>query len=220
MAAVRKSLLVGIGVVAAAWVPAMLFGACRGGRSAPAESPPAERPGPAQHGSATDVTAGSGAAADPPPPADAGSTDGQRSTSDVEELRALQSCSEPLITIVNTPDGGVVFNNAMTSADAGFIDRTGGIIDALVEQSDRIRCCLTPWAAQQSNAEGTLMLLLELDAAGQVLRADTDVERSTITDGLAVRCVLDAARQVRFPESPTGSPTKVEFPFVFATSVR
>lgn len=133
---------------------------------------------------------------------------------ELSALRALQQCSTPRTAIVNHPDGGVVFNNAMTSADAGFIDRTQGVIDAIGAQSDKIRCCLDAWTAAHAGTEGRLLLRIELDPDGQVRSAEVDAQRSTIADGKAVPCVVDVVRQASYPSSPTGSVTIVEYPIV------
>lgn len=210
MAAVRKSLIVGGCVVATGWLLAMLFGACRGSHPGPADSPPPER-----HGSKPPPLVADGAsqptAAHAEAPPDAGTVEG-----DDGALRAMQQCSSPRVSILNIPDGGVVFNNAMTSADAGFIDRTQGIIDVLVGLSSEVRCCLEPWAEQHPTGEGSLVLILDLDPAGNVERVDIDAQRSNITEISSIRCVLDVARRGHYPESPTGSPTKVEYPLEVA----
>ncbi|MBW2526033.1 MAG: AgmX/PglI C-terminal domain-containing protein [Deltaproteobacteria bacterium] len=215
----RRSVLIAFGLVAAAWLPAMVFGACRGGPSGPTERPALDPRSPTGDGQApqpqTSAPTPGGAE-----PSDAGSPEDAAPSPESGPLSALQRCDEPLARIVNVPDGGVVFNNAMTSADAGFIDRTQGIIDALVGESSRLQCCFGPWAQAHPGAEGKLMLLLDLDPAGRVRRADTVADRSTITHPLAVRCVLDVARRVSYPKSPTDSPTLVEYPFVVAAGAR
>lgn len=213
MRAVRTSLVVGT-VVASAWLTAMLFGACRGSHPGPADSPPAEQPTATERPLGSTETTAPSASAPDVEPEDAGA-----STED-EQLRALQQCAAPRVSIVNVPDGGVVFNNAMTSADAGFIDRTQGVIDVLVGLSREVRCCLGPWAEQHHAGRGTLMLLLELDPGGSATKVDVDAERSTITEALAIRCVLDAVRRGRYPQSPTGSPTRVEYPIEVAGEAR
>ena len=60
-------------------------------------------------------------------------------------VAAARACSAPISVITNRPDGGVVFNNAMTSADAGSIDRGQAVIDAVAAHTDAFRCCFDAW---------------------------------------------------------------------------
>jgi len=128
-------------------------------------------------------------------------------------LAAAAQCDEPRTAIVHHGDGGVVFNNAMTSADAGFIDRTQATIDALVGESQRFRCCFDLWGRGRPGERGELMLLLELAPDGQLRAARVDDERTTVDHLEARACVLDVARGIRYPASPTGRVTWIEYPF-------
>jgi hypothetical protein len=110
----------------------------------------------------------------------------------------------------------VVFNNAMTSADAGLMDRTQGVLDALTARAERFRCCFDPWARETPGGRAELLLVVDLEPDGRVRETTVDADRSTISRPDAVRCVLDVARQTTFPASPANRPTLVELPLLVA----
>lgn len=215
MSAVRPRIVLLAGA-AAAWMAALSFGACRSGPQAPADGPPT-RDGPIPPTAPLGRFDGGVGPRSPSPlrSAEAGPAEASPA-GDAGSANAKWRCPSPRSALLNLPDGGVVFNNAMTSADAGFIDRTQGIIDALVGQSQAIRCCFDEWAEQHPGDEGQVVLLLELDAAGVVISADVDPRRSTIAERATLDCLIEVARRASYPESPTGSPTLVEYPFVVA----
>ena len=124
---------------------------------------------------------------------------------------APSECPDPKAQLL-LPDGGIVFNNAMTSADAGYLDRTQGVIDVLSAQAARFRCCFDPWSRETPNGRGQVLLVLELEPDGRLRQAHVEAERSTISRPDAWRCVLDVAQRTPFPASPAGKPTLVEFP--------
>ena len=124
---------------------------------------------------------------------------------------APSECHNPTARLL-LPDGGVVFNNAMTSADAGYLDRTQGVLEALGAQADRLRCCFDPWSRDTPGGRGQVLVVLDLEPDGRLRHASVEAERSTISRPDAVRCVLDVVRRAAFPASPTGKPTLVEFP--------
>ncbi|MCC6524859.1 MAG: AgmX/PglI C-terminal domain-containing protein [Polyangiaceae bacterium] len=136
------------------------------------------------------------------PPADAG-----------VDLAALRACPAPRTLVLNTPDGGVVFNNAMTSADAGHIDRAAGVVAALVASEREFRCCFDAWTTRHPGTVATLMLVVPLAPDGAVTGVRVDPARSTFDDALVAACVTETARSLRYPASPTQSTTTVEYPF-------
>lgn len=177
------------------------FAACRG---APASGPP-PRP------SATTTIAPTTAMAMPPPPArpDAGPSQEDQLAAAVASARR---CDEPLAAITNQPDGGVIFNNAMTSADAGKIDRGREVLDALSRQAISFRCCVNDWMHHHPDKQGQVMLQLELAPDGSVEHASVDDSRTTIEDDIAIACVVAVARDGSYPPSPRGVPTLVSYP--------
>lgn len=129
-------------------------------------------------------------------------------------ISRARACGAPLSVIANQPDGGTVFNNAMTAADAGHIDRTAGVLEAIAGQSVAMRCCFDVWGGEHPTKEGRLLLRLTLASDGTVQTAEVDATRTDIVDPITVRCVLEVARSTSYPVSPTGKETIVEYPFV------
>lgn len=179
-----------------------VFGACRGGTP---DAPPAPPPT-----SVATVTAPPATSAPVPVPS--------ATVSPEEQLQAAalaaSRCEQPSASILNHPDGGVIFNNAMTSADAGFIDRSKGVIDALGTRADAFRCCFDRWVDKQPAGEARVMLRLHLAPGGAVERTEIDARRSNVDDAVTLACIELVAREGSYPESPTGNPTVVEYPFV------
>jgi hypothetical protein len=134
------------------------------------------------------------------------------------ELQQLFACSEPTAVLLNHPDGGTVFNNAMTSADAGFIDRTRGVLDAIASKKQSIRCCFDPWLRGAPAARGRVLVRLTLAPEGAVTGAEIDSARTDIDNGTTHACLVAVLRGIDYPASPTGKPTTVEYPFVVGAS--
>ncbi len=129
-------------------------------------------------------------------------------------VAAARACSAPISVITNRPDGGVVFNNAMTSADAGSIDRGQAVIDAVAAHTDAFRCCFDAWFRNHDGREARVMLKVELAPDGTVANTTTDPERSTASDEVVLGCVAAVAGDITYPTSPSGQATMVEYPLV------
>lgn len=186
----------GLGLVAT-----LGFAACGGPRSAPPiPTPPPPRP-LAQHDAAAPEPAPTDAAADP-------------AEALAAAIAAAKSCTAPTSKITNQPDGGVVFVNAWHRRDAGNIDRLQGIVGALAGHSDVFRCCFDVWAAEHPGHEGKLLLVMELEADGSVKSATVDSGRTDIDQAVTQACVVDVAKGLSYPESPSNDATLVEYPFV------
>lgn len=125
---------------------------------------------------------------------------------------AALSCADPIAALMGLPDGGVVFNNAMTSADAGLIDRAQGILDALGARDRELRCCFDAWLRTKPDREATALLVVALSANGNVIDANIDDGRTTVDDPVVRACLVMAARAARYPKSPTNSESVVEYP--------
>jgi hypothetical protein len=114
------------------------------------------------------------------------------------------------------PDGGVVMNNAQPSKDAGSSDRLEGIKDAVVKSRDRFRACFDNWA--KTNAAGrevNVLLVIKLDPKGGFVSAAFDPTKSDLSDKTAETCMVDIAKSLTYPESPSGKETTYRHPFVF-----
>jgi hypothetical protein len=134
-------------------------------------------------------------------------------------VAAAKSCADPRAAILNLPDGGVVFNNAMTAADAGHIDRMQGVLDALGGQIPTFRCCFEGWLRDHPG-DAKLLLRMTLAPDGSVVSTEFDDAQSTVSDPLTRACVQSVATDARYPASPTGNATTVEYPFVVAAEPR
>lgn len=126
---------------------------------------------------------------------------------------AAQNCSEPSTVLLNHPDGGVIFNNAMTSADAGSLDRGDRVVAALAAQGTRFRCCFDEWMrAQPERKSAEVMLQVLLSPDGRVADAGVDPKRSDVQDALTTTCVVSVASKVEYPPSPRKVATLIEYP--------
>lgn len=182
----------------------LTFVACRGPRTSPtsgmgsavasAPTPPAPR-----HTAAP----GSSSAATPAP-----------ADTVAAAVAAAKACDAPQSSIVNRPDGGVVFVNAWHRKDAGNIDRLEGVVRTIVEQNKTFRCCFDVWALASAGAKGTLLLQLELEPDGAVKEASVAEDRSDVANEITRACVIEVAKRLSYPPSPSGVATLVEFPFV------
>jgi hypothetical protein len=216
---VRPWTLLGV-AIATAIMAAVLFGACSGGGRLqhrgvlPGTGQPSPGATPTESASAQPLLPNatppaSGSAASRSDAGDALDAGAQNLAATVGA--APPECRNPTARLL-LPDGGVVFNNAMTSADAGYLDRTQGVLEALGAQADLLRCCFDPWSRDTPGGRGQLLVVLDLEPDGRLRNASVEAERSTISRPDAVRCVLDVMRRAAFPASPTGKPTLVEFP--------
>jgi len=124
----------------------------------------------------------------------------------------LMDCETPRLKVVSLPDGGIPFNNAMTSVDAGFIDRTQGVLDVLWPLQTRFSCCL---GARDEGIAPSALLVVVLAPDGAVKTADVDAARSSIgANSSAATCLTQVVREAVFPPSPTSKETIVELPLV------
>ncbi len=105
------------------------------------------------------------------------------------------------------PADAVVFNNAMTSVDAGFIDRTQGVLDVITSQSKALSCCFDN--ASTSDPLG-VMLEMTLTPDGKPNVA-INTKLSTTPDGLVHQCIAILLEQASYPASPTNRETQVEY---------
>lgn len=192
--------------LATALTASAAFAACGSPQPHPALAPSAAASAaPSMLGSGVVAQAPSASASAAPP-----------ATALAAAVAAARACHSPTTQIVNPPDGGVVFNNAMHRKDAGNIDRLQGVVDAVSANANSFRCCFDVWAAAHPATQGTLLLALELGADGAVKEARVDTQRSTVAEEVTVACVLEVAKATAYPPSPAGHDTLVEYPFVVA----
>jgi hypothetical protein len=113
------------------------------------------------------------------------------------------------------PDGGVVMNNAMTAGDAGSSDRMQPMIDLIRAKRDAFRCCFDIWARKNPGAQGRVKMKLELDPTGALKKAYVDQQGSELHAADVESCLVDLAKSLTYPKSPSGKDTTFTYPFDF-----
>ncbi len=192
-------------VLAAALASGITLLACSGGET---PKPPLS---PRASDSVTPPIAASGSAdpaAAPTGPAnalDAGATDPAASRR--QRAIAAAACQAPQSEVSKPPADATVFNNAMTSVDAGFIDRTQGVLDVITSQSKALACCFDHAAAGEQ-----LGVMLELTlAADGTPEAAINAKLSAPLERLVHDCIVVVLQQASYPASPSGKETRVEY---------
>jgi hypothetical protein len=195
-------------------IAATLFAACT--TLQPSDVPPPESPGaPASPGPA---------AADPPisgaVPATPGATPGAApAATPAGPKKAPQTaadCKEMLTDIANDPPaGGVVMNNATTSGDAGSSDRLQSILEVFKSKRDGFRCCFDVYARKNPGAQGRLAFTLKLKPDGSVIEGSIKKDESDVTAPEIESCMLDLAKSITWPQSPSGKETTYNHRFEF-----
>jgi hypothetical protein len=182
------------------------FAACTSGLPPPSRDPPEPESAPdpvataaAPQGPATHAEPAAPAA---PPAAD--------------RLRTAADCREIAADIVNdAPDGGVVMNNATTAADAGASDRMRPLIELVRGHRDGFRCCFDLWAKDHPGEGGKVVLTLALQPDGALKSAEVDASRSDVRAPEVTSCIVDLARSLTYPISPSGKETVYSHEFQF-----
>jgi hypothetical protein len=121
-------------------------------------------------------------------------------------------CSSPRAWLRLPKDDGAVFDNAMTEAESKRKDRTRGVLAALRSQERALRCCFDPWVDGAGAPEGRALLRFTLEADGTVREAGFERARSDIQSPGVAACVAGVVRATRFPVSPSGRDTTIEYP--------
>lgn len=191
--------------IGATFVAAVAVVACASG---PSSDPIPGRPASAAPPPAT-TAAPPTAPAEPAPDAD---------TRLADAIDAARRCEAPRSTIRNHPEGGRIFNNAMTGEEAGSLDRLEAIVEALAGRADAFRCCFDHWMAAQEASEVHVLLQVALDPNGAVESVTVDPARSSGGDEILTGCLAAVATETTFPPSPRGTPTLVEYPFDVAAA--
>ena len=161
---------------------------------------------------------GSNPPPDPPAPsASPPSTSPPVVTAAVFTPPAPESPSDPPRSrIVNDPpDAGVVLNNAMTSRDAGSTDRFQAMVDVIRANRDGFRRCFDLWSAKNPGVDGKVFLVWSLKSDGTLTGVELDVARSTVQGPDLATCMIDFARKLSYPPSPSGKETRFTYPFDF-----
>lgn len=184
-----------LGLVAAAFG----FAACAGG-SAPPGAPPAPE------GSASAV-ATSTTAPLPLAPVEVGKKPPPRTPADCKEL-VSEITNDP-------PANGVPLNNAMTAKDAGASDRLEALTSLIRSKRDGFRCCFDIYARTHAGAQGGMNMTVELKADGTVINVSFVDAPNRVSAPEVEACMIDLAKGLGYPRSPSGKETKFTYPFDF-----
>ncbi|MBM4356579.1 MAG: hypothetical protein FJ096_00555 [Deltaproteobacteria bacterium] len=125
---------------------------------------------------------------------------------------ASAECSAPRAALRLPSHDGTIFDNAMTEAESSRRDRARGVLAALRGVEHAMRCCFEPWVEASSDAESRALLRLALASDGQVRAVDFDASRGDLRDPAVISCLDGVLRTARFPRSPSGRETIVEYP--------
>jgi hypothetical protein len=166
-------------------------------------------------------SAGSAAPGAPPAPLPGGSGAGATPSAAAAAEDDFTACKNATtkggsVEIANPPpDGGVVMNNAQTAGDAGGSDRTSKIIDVVMQNRDKFRCCFDLWGRQNPGKEIKIGLSLDLKPSGELRAATFKPDETQLKDATVEKCMGAVASSLSFPESPSGKDTTYIHRFVF-----
>lgn len=128
----------------------------------------------------------------------------------------VADCKQVLSEITNEPpEGGVVMNNAATSADAGSSDRLQPLVDVIKSRRDGFRCCFDLYARKNPGARGKIAWQLKLKPDGAVEAATILRDKSDVTAPEVESCMAELAKSVTWARSPSGKDTTLTYPFDF-----
>jgi hypothetical protein len=181
--------------LAGALVPAVLLGACGGGKAAT---------------SAADATAPSATA----PAADTGKPAPSATEAVTPSGKTRADCPKIPESTVDVPplDAGVMSN---AQPDAAH-DRNATDLNAIVQRHrDRFRCCYDVAQAAHPGIAGEFVLDFTLNPDGSLKTASHNKDRSAIKDDGMGECALDVLKSITFPASKKGKETSVSYPFGF-----
>jgi hypothetical protein len=77
------------------------------------------------------------------------------------------------------------------------------------------RDCYEKGLKQVPGLKGDLVVHFVLKPSGKIKVIELNRERSTITEGTVVSCVIDVVSAIEFPKSSRGMETTVNYPFNF-----
>jgi hypothetical protein len=180
---------------------ALTFAACTG--SPPPQPPPA----------GTDAPTSAPPGTETPPPATGAQTSPPAAKKQPE---TVADCKQILSEITNEPPAsGVPMNNATTAADAGASDRFAPMIELMKQKRDGFRCCFDIWAKKNPGASGRVMFVISMDPDGKLKKAFVKQDASGIHAPEVEACMVDLAKTLTYPKSPSGKETEYTHPFDF-----
>lgn len=121
----------------------------------------------------------------------------------------------PAEVVTDAPDAGVVMNNAQTAADAGKSDRFTPVNDIIKSKRKSFRCCFDIWAKTHPGQPGKVNFAFELSPDGTLKSASVKKEESAPMATEIEPCMVEVAKSLTFPKSPSGRDTRFSYPFDF-----
>ncbi|MCC6556224.1 MAG: AgmX/PglI C-terminal domain-containing protein [Polyangiaceae bacterium] len=196
-------------------VAASVFAACT--TLPPDATPPPESPGAAPASpNAAPAAADPGAAQASPGAAQGGPAAAPVPPKPKKAPETVADCKEMLTDIANDPpDGGVVMNNATTAADAGSSDRLQPILEVVKSKRDGFRCCFDLYARKNPGAQGRLAFTMKLKPDGALLEGHIKKDESDVTAPEIESCMVELAKGIAWPASPSGKETTYTHRFEF-----
>lgn len=183
---------------------ALTFAACGGSNTS------SQTPGdPQSEGSPTSGTAeSSGAAA---------ATQGGDAPAEKKEPQTAADCKELKTEITNEPPAGAVPMNNATAPKEGSetSTRLQPLADLMKANRDKFRCCFDLWARNNPGASGRVSITLKLDPEGKLTSSEIAQADTTVAAPEVHACILDVAKSITYPKSPTGKETTYKHPFDF-----
>ena len=95
----------------------------------------------------------------------------------------------------------------------GGSDRLQPIVAVIKQNRAAFRACFDKWSRQHPGVEGRVTLTFYLDPDGNLDEPNTD-EKGFAAPEVAA-CIEDVARELKYPESPSGKFTRFSYPFDF-----
>lgn len=86
---------------------------------------------------------------------------------------------------------------------AGQSERYAAVKTLLAKKRATFRCCYDVWLRSNPGRDAKVTLTWKLDTEGKVEKIDVDPKASTVTDGGLTGCMLDVARSLSYPASPS-----------------
>ena len=185
-----------------------------GGAAPPPPDPRAEAP----RGPAPAPTEGAGAPAAAPSPASAGRPRPAASAAPVsvapEEAKGPKNAAE-CRALLDTAAAGETDATITAGPGAGKSDRSAGIMDTMKQKRGAFRCCYELWAKDHPGRDAKVLLRVTLDPGGKVTAVEIKRDASDALSPEADGCILDLAKAIPFPPSPSDKLTTFSYELGF-----
>lgn len=193
-------------VFAGVVLAALTFAACGGGSSS---SPP-----PGSGDSQPEAAPGSGASE---PSGEASHSSGAEAKPEPKQPQTAADCKELKTEITNEPPASAVPMNNATAPKEGSetSSRLQPLVDLMKANRDKFRCCFDLWARNNPGASGRVSIQLKLDPEGKLTSAEIAQTDTTVAAPEVHSCIIEVAKSIAYPKSPTGKETTYKHPFDF-----